>query len=422
MIGQRIKALRNEANLTQQELADGIISRTYLSLIEKNSVYPSMNVLKKLSERLNCTLEDFTLEDNDRSISLLSVKREIKWAENQVIVGNFAKLESFLEQRYDTLDTLSKEERAIALWVKASFLFNEEKYNDAEQVVLKSIALAKGLKDVTLKLRCLELLGKISFNKGEKDTAIHHLNKANNIAILENIFSTERVSILTSLAQYYSRIGEFYVAINLSNEALDYNKKLKMHYKSIELENILGRSYRALGKLDEAEHHFKRAVMHCKLSEINFDYVGSISNVALLLNTRGLYDEAYQEILKANEVLDKYQFKHPFSKYIRLHLAEILINKDKIEEAAEVLEQYADQDDTGYGYELIGDIEYKIGAYEKAIEWYEQSLTCEDLPFYSIDILKKISNIYELQGNFEKSNEYLKKCIEIYKEIAPDMI
>lgn len=422
MIGQRIKALRNEANLTQQELADGIISRTYLSLIEKNSVYPSMNVLKKLSERLNCTLEDFTLEDNDRSISLLSVKREIKWAENQVIVGNFAKLESFLEQRYDTLDTLSKEERAIALWVKASFLFNEEKYNDAEQVVLKSIALAKGLKDVTLKLRCLELLGKISFNKGEKDTAIHHLNKANNIAILENIFSTERVSILTSLAQYYSRIGEFYVAINLSNEALDYNKKLKMHYKSIELENILGRSYRALGKLDEAEHHFKRAVMHCELSEINFDYVGSISNVALLLNTRGLYDEAYQEILKANEVLDKYQFKHPFSKYIRLHLAEILINKDKFEEAAEVLEQYADQDDTGYGYELIGDIEYKIGAYEKAIEWYEQSLTCEDLPFYSIDILKKISNIYELQGNFEKSNEYLKKCIEIYKEIAPDMI
>ncbi|MBY8910767.1 helix-turn-helix domain-containing protein, partial [Salinicoccus roseus] len=32
MIGQRIKEIRNNNNLTQEELADGIISRTYLSL------------------------------------------------------------------------------------------------------------------------------------------------------------------------------------------------------------------------------------------------------------------------------------------------------------------------------------------------------------------------------------------------------
>lgn len=103
MLGQRIKALRNDANMTQQELAEGIISRTYLSLIEQNTVYPSMNVLKKLSGRLNCTLEDFTLEDSDKSVSLLSIKKEIKWAENQVIVSNFSKLPHFLEQHTEIL-------------------------------------------------------------------------------------------------------------------------------------------------------------------------------------------------------------------------------------------------------------------------------------------------------------------------------
>ncbi|MBY8911006.1 helix-turn-helix domain-containing protein, partial [Salinicoccus roseus] len=62
MIGQRIKEIRNNNNLTQEELADGIISRTYLSLIEKGSVHPSTNVLIKLSERLNCSVNDFMQE------------------------------------------------------------------------------------------------------------------------------------------------------------------------------------------------------------------------------------------------------------------------------------------------------------------------------------------------------------------------
>ncbi len=50
MIGQRIKEIRNNNNLTQEELADGIISRTYLSLIEKGSVHPSTNDVEILRE------------------------------------------------------------------------------------------------------------------------------------------------------------------------------------------------------------------------------------------------------------------------------------------------------------------------------------------------------------------------------------
>ena len=38
MVGQRIKESRHRNNLTQEELAEGIISRTYLSLIEKERI------------------------------------------------------------------------------------------------------------------------------------------------------------------------------------------------------------------------------------------------------------------------------------------------------------------------------------------------------------------------------------------------
>ncbi|MCO4097083.1 tetratricopeptide repeat protein [Macrococcoides canis] len=422
MLGQRIKALRNEANMTQQELAEGIISRTYLSLIEQNTVYPSMNVLKKLSERLNCTLEDFTLEDSDKSVSLLGIKKEIKWAENQVIVSNFSKLPQFLEQHYENLNTLSKEEQAVTLWINASYLFHQASYEESEDYALRAKAIAETFKDVTLHLRCLELLGQIQFKKDKKDEAISYLNEANKIAIFENVVSTDRVSILTYLAQFYSRIGEYYVAINLSNEALDLNQKLNVHYKAIELENILGRSFRALKKRDESEYHFNRAIMYCELSEINFDYIGSISNLALLLNERKRYDEAYQLIKNANDLLDKHQFKHPFAKYIRLHFAEILINKGELNEAMGILDEYAEQDETGYGFELVGDVLYKRKDYDNALKYYHKSLEGEDISFYFIEALQKIAKIYELKGNYQKSNEYLKKCIKLYEEITPNMI
>ncbi|MGR5878339.1 helix-turn-helix domain-containing protein [Bacillus pacificus] len=35
MLGQRIKELRKQKKLTQEKLADGIITRSYLSQIEK---------------------------------------------------------------------------------------------------------------------------------------------------------------------------------------------------------------------------------------------------------------------------------------------------------------------------------------------------------------------------------------------------
>ena len=71
MIGNRIKELRNNQKLTQEELSEGIVSRTYLSLIEKGSVQPSNNVLVKLSERLGVNVNDLMVESKNYQYSCL---------------------------------------------------------------------------------------------------------------------------------------------------------------------------------------------------------------------------------------------------------------------------------------------------------------------------------------------------------------
>src|SRR5699024_2558277 len=98
MIGQRIKEIRYNNNLTQEELAEGIISRTYLSLIEKGTVQPSTNVLVKLSKRLNCTVNDFMTEVSHFKYNNFEILREIGHYEIKVTNEDYDAIKYFIEK------------------------------------------------------------------------------------------------------------------------------------------------------------------------------------------------------------------------------------------------------------------------------------------------------------------------------------
>lgn len=107
MVGQRIKESRHRNNLTQEELAEGIISRTYLSLIEKGSVQPSTNVLIKLSERLNCSLNDLMSETSNFRYNDVEVFREIVYHEYKVEHDDFTTIKGLISKEYDKTDEIS---------------------------------------------------------------------------------------------------------------------------------------------------------------------------------------------------------------------------------------------------------------------------------------------------------------------------
>ncbi|WP_414044986.1 helix-turn-helix domain-containing protein [Macrococcus equi] len=422
MLGQRIKELRNQANLTQQELADGIISRTYLSLIEKNSVHPSTNVLKKLSVRLNCTLEDFTSTTEDRNLSLLEIKKEIKWAENHVLINEYKKLGDFINKNYETLESITEAERGAISWVTASYYFNEKNYDKAREFVEKAIMIVKKMRDVTLYLRCLELLGRIEYEVGNVMEAINQLTKANNITIVENVVNITRVSILYYLGNYYSRVGEFYVAIKLCEEAMDLNMKLNTYHLALNIENTLGRAYQATKDNEQAEYHYRRAISYAELRPTSFDLVGSLSNLAMLLLSLERTDEAYEIIVKCNAMLDEHKFDHPYAVRVRLHLADIMIEKEMYEEARTVIAKNIKADTSGYGEELMGELEYRLGNYQGALTYFKVALNGNEHVYFFGRITKKIAQIYEKLGDLEQSNEYYKKCINLYEDSLPYMV
>ncbi|MCU7558597.1 helix-turn-helix transcriptional regulator [Macrococcus capreoli] len=422
MLGQRIKELRNQANLTQQELAEGIISRTYLSLIEKNSVHPSTNVLKKLSVRLNCTLEDFTSSSEDKNLSLLEIKKEIKWAENHVLMNDFKKLNDFINKKYETLPGINEAEKGAINWVRASVYFHNKDYVNARLYVEKAIEIVKKMRDVTLYIRSLELLARIEYEVGNVMEAINHLTKANKITIVENIVNITRVSVLFYLGNYYSRVGEFYVAIKLCEEALELNTKLNTHHLALNIENTLGRSYQATKDNKQAEYHYRRAISYAELRPVSFDYVGSLSNLSMLLSSLGRINEAYEMITKCNKLLDEHEFEHPYAVNVRLHLADVMIEKGMYDEARSIIAEYIELDDSGYGDELMGDLETKLENYQGALSYYKDALNGNEHVYYFGRIAKKIANIYEILGDLKQSNEYYKKCINLYEDSLPYMV
>lgn len=68
-IGGTIKKIRRGKNITQKALAENILSRPHLSLIENNKSDISMSLLIQILEKLHLPVDEFVFLANDCSIS-----------------------------------------------------------------------------------------------------------------------------------------------------------------------------------------------------------------------------------------------------------------------------------------------------------------------------------------------------------------
>ncbi len=67
MLGKKIKFLRNEQGITQDQLADYInVSRQSVWGYENNSVEPSLNVLVKIADIFNVSLDYLLCRTNEK--------------------------------------------------------------------------------------------------------------------------------------------------------------------------------------------------------------------------------------------------------------------------------------------------------------------------------------------------------------------
>lgn len=87
-LGRRLRETRLRLGMTQQNVAEGIVSAAFLSMVESGRREPSPDVLAQLTDRLG--LNAFTLHDHSGKAGLIAIRTALARAEVLVEAGDFA--------------------------------------------------------------------------------------------------------------------------------------------------------------------------------------------------------------------------------------------------------------------------------------------------------------------------------------------
>lgn len=78
MLGERIKLLRKDQGITQDQLAEYInVSRSSVNGYENDGVEPSLSVLVKIADRFNVSL-DYLLERTEEKYNINALDKDTK--------------------------------------------------------------------------------------------------------------------------------------------------------------------------------------------------------------------------------------------------------------------------------------------------------------------------------------------------------
>ncbi|SDK36610.1 helix-turn-helix domain-containing protein [Sediminibacillus albus] len=407
-IGPFIKLHRVKQNMTQEELAEGIVSESYLSKIENRRTEPSTDVINMLCTKLGVEVKS---EDD----SLLKEKCQ-EWFDmlfevnsKTEITNKYEELQEIIENNYSHTQVL--------------FEIHKIRYYliiDEVNLALKQI---NNLKEVSNTFDNYQLYFWLKF-KGNYNSVIEEFNQAfrfyklaeektNQIELSE----AEVADLKYTLAVTYSKLRNTLEVIDYANQALEAYSKNYNFIRCAQCHILLGISYRRIRIYDKAIKNYNLAQHLAKLNKK--DDLIQLTNINLghLYASKG---DTKQSIICFNEVLEE---KNALALKDRLLAVTSLVkeyyrSRNHIEARAMVNE----------GNRILNEIDkerhkffdYELRTYKYALdeehEAFESFVIGEFIPF-----LKKQKNYANLViyanmvgKHFEDKNKY-KSATEYYK-------
>jgi HTH-type transcriptional regulator, quorum sensing regulator NprR len=419
MIGQRIKELRKNAKLTQQELAEGIITRSYLSQIEKGMVQPSYEVLERIADKLGCSVEAFYETVENKDLFILQLKKEIKTAENQVESNRFEKLKSLIQkEEYLQHPELNEYDKGILNWLHGRYNESMGDFTKAEIFYKTSISYLENTAYFSELVRSFDSLGNTYIQMDENERALQVLNQGYRMMIYEHVGGIHKVSLLTNLGVAHGKLNEYYSAINFLLEAQELNQRMDMHYKAGQLYMALGVCYMQLKRFTEAQQAYEQALKVFKLTNDREREAGIYTNLGILSAHCKEYAKSIEQLKAAVDLYKEIEANEARLQNAKAELAKSLFAIGRIEEAAKLCYDIIDSkqiDKTqGYAYELLGDIDFKRDHTDKALNNYELASNVYrklKLNKKLKEINQKIADFYFKSGNHLRAIEYYRLCM-----------
>ena len=280
LIGQRIRDHRKQKGLTQSELAQNIVSRSYLNQIEKGNVFPSFDIVKKIADKLGCNIDALWQKDaNIDNLIMADSKKQLSKLELSSEEDTLLRIEDI---NSINLSLLNQTELGIFHWIKGKYYFLTEEMSKAIEHFDKSILLLKDSRNKVSLVRTLHDLGYLYYILEDFTAAFQKLNEAFKEIQEYNIAGTIRYLVLLNLGIVHGRLGENYSAIRLLMDVLEVSKRTGIKYQYGRLLTALAICHRSCKQYDLAEKFYNNAKNYyqlendeSKIAEINHN-LGSL--------------------------------------------------------------------------------------------------------------------------------------------------
>ncbi|AOH57149.1 XRE family transcriptional regulator [Peribacillus muralis] len=262
-VGKKIKELRKQIGLSQEELSEGICTQAQISKIEKGDVYPYATTLYLISKRLGVDVNYFfDIGMTPRLDYVQEVSHQLKIARRTM---NYQEMKEIVRtEEKNPLFTQNKQNHQLLIWHKGIYEYMMNKNLDkAIQYLEEAIALSD-LTDKVYSEREIEYLismGVIYFEEKLYEKARYIDNLAlthlNHLPFLND--KTIKTRLFYNSARVSTRLEDYNASIAYCKEAIKWCLQEDHLYLLGELHYHLGYNYELQTDYKNAKKCMERA-------------------------------------------------------------------------------------------------------------------------------------------------------------------
>jgi len=420
---KKIKLLRKQLRMTQQEFQDSHFTRGYLGLLENGRRNITLQASKIIAEKFMKKAKELNVElELEEDYFSRSVEEDAKLYCEKILKNDLSmdELNEIMNigKKYNLISIEAKVYRR-----KGDLYFEENQYLEAYKNYFYSMDILRG-EELNIEICYIyNVLGYCKSHLLDYEEAIVYFNKAIYNA---EIFKDEKVLMYStynlSVAYYY--IKKFHEAIDIINKFI-HRIDMDKGFSTYVYANILkANCYEELGELDNAIKILQELtdIVKERNDEESNKFLGLIyNNIGSLNRKEGSLTKAldyYNMSLKIRNKVDIKNVSHTL-----IEKANIYVIKKLYDEAIMIIElgiekanEYNDYEYIFKGYELLEKIYCELNMKEELEKIIEAA----------IEILKNTNNLdlkikyyTKLQELYFKNKEYEKaeKCLEMIQKL-----
>jgi HTH-type transcriptional regulator, quorum sensing regulator NprR len=294
MVGQRIRYYRKTKGLTQEELAQGICSVSYLSKIEKGDAKSSEEVINMLCERLGISPEEV---DENEVLEMLN-----EW--NMMMVNRrFEDAADYFPNLQEKMKNVTNPEILIRydLFLTRFYLVTDQL--EKAFTILEPLSQMQEQFTPELEFYYFLVMAMYNFFLNKYNEALDYIKKCEALFKKVNIKESEEAVLYYQIALYYGQLYRITLVNYYAYKAIAIFDKEYNYSRSADCHILLAIGNRRVRNYEQAEYHLNHALKYSKA-------FNDKSTTAIIFHNLGYVASCKNESKKAIDfILKSYKLK-----------------------------------------------------------------------------------------------------------------